>query len=133
MQQLLSERIRLRSPFAYVLFVFSSVTAFKISVIQVQGYEKRNPTQIHKHGPKIIFENLNSRNLDRQLSVKQLIFMALILDLNNIFLEVLNTSQIYPNTRKMRFVKGLANYTKYVLNKICIHYIGSFAYNDSFN
>ena len=39
-----------------------------------------------------------------------------ILDLNNMLLEVLNTSYIYPNTSKVRFVKGLANYTKYVLN-----------------
>ena len=27
----------------------------------------RNPTQIHKHGPKIIFENLNSCNLNKYL------------------------------------------------------------------
>ena len=83
-----------------------------------------------------------SLNLDRQLSVEKLssylsagvelsvqfqrttyfhlflgpIFMVLILDLNNMFLEVLNTSQIYQNTSKVRFVKELANYTKYVLN-----------------
>ena len=38
--------------------------------------------------------------------------MTLILDLKIRFLEVLNTSQIYPNTSKMRFVKGLANYIK---------------------
>ena len=36
-------------------------------------------------------------------------FMALILDLNNMFLEVLNTFWIYPNTSKVRFVKRLAN------------------------
>ena len=34
------------------------------------------------------------------------------------FLEVLNTSQIYPNTSKVCFVKGLANYIKYVLNNL---------------
>ena len=56
-----------RSPFAYVLLVFSYVTASKISFIYIQGCEKRNPTQIHKHGPKIRSENLNSRNLDRYL------------------------------------------------------------------
>ena len=44
--------------------------------------------------------------------------MALILDLNNMFLEVLKTSYIYPDTSKVRFVKGLANYTKYVLNSL---------------
>ena len=34
-----------------------------------------------------------------------------------LFFEVLNTSQIYPITSKVRFVKGLANYIKYVPNK----------------
>ena len=34
------------------------------------------------------------------------------------FLEVLNTSQIYPNTSKVRFVKRLTNYTKYVLDNL---------------
>ena len=38
--------------------------------------------------------------------------MTLTLDLEAQFLEVLNTSQIYPNTSKVRFVKGLANYIK---------------------
>ena len=71
MQQLLSERIMHRSPFAYVLLVFSYVTSSKISLIQVQGCEKRNPTQIHKPGPKIRSGNLNSRNLDRSGGVKE--------------------------------------------------------------
>ena len=71
MQQLLSERIRHRSPFAYVLLVFSYVTASKISLMQVQGCEKRNPTQIHKLSPKIRSENLNSRNLDRSGGVEE--------------------------------------------------------------
>ena len=71
MQQFLSERIRHRSPFAYVLLVFSHVTASKISLIQIQGYEKRNPTQIHKPGPKIGSGNLNSRNLDRSGGVEE--------------------------------------------------------------
>ena len=71
MQQLLSKRIRHRSPFAYVILVFSSVTASKISLIQVQGCEKRNPTQIHKPGPKIRSGNLNSRNLDRSGGVQE--------------------------------------------------------------
>ena len=44
--------------------------------------------------------------------------MALILNLNNMFLEVLNTSWIYLNTSKVHFVKRLANYTKYVLNNL---------------
>ena len=44
------------------------------------------------------------------------IFMALTLDINNMFLEVLNLSQIYPITSKVHFVKGLTNYIKYVLN-----------------
>ena len=43
--------------------------------------------------------------------------MSLILDLNNIFLEVLNTSYIYQITNKVHFVKGLVNYTKYDPNK----------------
>ena len=44
--------------------------------------------------------------------------MISTLDLEIKFLEVLNTSQIYPNTSKACFVKGLANYTKYVLNNL---------------
>ena len=60
MQWLLSERIRHRLPFAYVLLVFSYVIASKISLIYVQGCEKRNPTQIHKLWPKIRSGNLNS-------------------------------------------------------------------------
>ena len=59
MQQLLLERIRHRSPFAYVLIVFSYVTASKISLIQIQGCEKINSTQIHKPSPKIRSRNLN--------------------------------------------------------------------------
>ena len=47
--------------------------------------------------------------------------MSLILDLNNMFLEVLNPSQIYPITSKAHFVKGLANYTKYDPNNY--HYV----------
>ena len=73
MQQLLSERIRRRSPFAYVLHVFSYVTASKISLIQVQGCEKRNPTQIHKLGLKIRSGNLNSRNLNRLGGVEEVL------------------------------------------------------------
>ena len=38
--------------------------------------------------------------------------MVLTLELETKFLEVLNTSQIYPNTSKVCFVKGLANYIK---------------------
>ena len=38
--------------------------------------------------------------------------MVLTLELETLFLEVLNTSYIYPNTSKVRFVKGLANYKK---------------------
>ena len=38
--------------------------------------------------------------------------MVLTLELETLFLETLNTSQIYPNTSKVRFVKGLANYIK---------------------
>ena len=161
MQQLLSERIRHRSHFAYVLIVFSYVTASEISLIYIyiyiQSCKKRNPTQIHKHEPKIKYENLNFCNLDRyldrqylsslikprqiticqaaiELSVRRCraicpalvnSFSSLvswsnhhvfILDLNNMFLEVLNTSYIYLNTSKVRFIKGLVNYTKYVLN-----------------
>ena len=43
--------------------------------------------------------------------------MALTLDLNYMFLEVLNPFLIYPITSKVHFVKGLANYIKYVSNK----------------
>ena len=71
MQWLLSERIRHRLPFAYVLLVFSYVTTSKISLIYVQGCEKRNPTQIHKLWPKIRSGNLNSRNLDRLGGIKE--------------------------------------------------------------
>ena len=35
--------------------------------------------------------------------------MALTLELETLFLKALNTSQIYPITSKVRFVKGLAN------------------------
>ena len=38
--------------------------------------------------------------------------MSLILDLNNMFLKVLNPTYIYPITSKVYFVKGLANYNK---------------------
>ena len=38
--------------------------------------------------------------------------MSLILDLNNMFLEVLNPSLINPITSKVDFVKGLANFNK---------------------
>ena len=38
--------------------------------------------------------------------------MASKLDLETKFLEVLIISLIYPNTSKVRFVKGLANYIK---------------------
>ena len=71
MQQLLSERTRHRSPFAYVLLVFPYVMASKISLIQVQGCEKRNPTQIRKLGLKIRFGNLNSCNLDQLGGVEE--------------------------------------------------------------
>ena len=74
MQQLLSKRISHQSLFACVLLVFSYVTASKISLIYVQDCEKRNPTQIHKHGQKIRFGNLNfvilNRYLDKQLFVE---------------------------------------------------------------
>ena len=196
MQQLLLERIRHRSPFTCVLLVFSYVMASKISLIYVQSCEKRKPTQIHKHGPKIKSRNLNfvilNRYLDRQLSVEPVaqsiercrggvepiyrelsraikelsrgqkfarsIDLAIeryldcdekklkssidslavercqaIIELQKIstssliswtdlhgfntrlellFFEVLNISQIYPITSKVRFVKGLANYIK---------------------
>ena len=43
--------------------------------------------------------------------------MALTLDLETLFLEAINTSQIYPITSKVHFVKGLANSNlTYVLN-----------------
>ena len=74
MHQLLSKKIRHRSPFACVLLEFFYVTAFKISLIYVQSCEKINPTQIHKHRPKIRFKKLIfvilDRYLDRQLSVE---------------------------------------------------------------
>ena len=38
--------------------------------------------------------------------------MTSTLELETRFHEILNTSQIYPNTNKVRFVKGLANYIK---------------------
>ena len=38
--------------------------------------------------------------------------MALTHGLETRFLEVLNTSWIYPNTNKVRFVIGLVNYIK---------------------
>ena len=47
--------------------------------------------------------------------------MALTLELETLFLEVLNTSYIYQITSKMRFVKGLVNSTlTYVPNMIHI-------------
>ena len=46
--------------------------------------------------------------------------MALILGLNNMFLEVLYSSEIYPITSKVHFVKELANYIKYVLNNLLL-------------
>ena len=52
-------------------FVFSYVTASKISLICVEGSEKRNSTQIHKLGLKIRSRNLNSRNLDRSGGVEE--------------------------------------------------------------
>ena len=70
-QQLLSERIRHQSPFACVLLVFSHVTASKVSLIYVQGCEKRNLTQIQKPGPKIRSENSDFRNLDRSGGVEE--------------------------------------------------------------
>ena len=39
--------------------------------------------------------------------------MALTLELEALFLEALNTSEIYPITSKVCFVKGLTNYIKY--------------------
>ena len=38
--------------------------------------------------------------------------MVLTLELETLFLEALNTSQIYPITSEIHFVKGLANYIK---------------------
>ena len=38
--------------------------------------------------------------------------MVSTLDLETMFLEVLNTSKFYPNTGKILFVKELANYIK---------------------
>ena len=47
--------------------------------------------------------------------------MALTLELETLFLEILNTSQIYPITRKVCFVKGLANFKlTYVPNMVHI-------------
>ena len=135
MQQLLLERIKHRSPFACVLLVFSCVMTFKISLIYVQGCEKRNHIQIYKHGPKIRSENSNfvildrqylsssCRDLDRQLSIRicptlmknssSLVSWTNLHGFNTrlelLFFEILNTSQIYPITSKVRFVKGLAN------------------------
>ena len=70
--------------------------------------------------------NSSSSSIDGQLSSKLLNFndkhfsdlnlgqicMASTLDLETKFLEILNTSQIYPNTSKVHFFKGLANYIK---------------------
>ena len=44
--------------------------------------------------------------------------MALTLDLNNMFLEDLNPSQIYSIISKVHFVKRLANYIEYVPNNL---------------
>ena len=71
-------------------------------------------------------QNSSSSQIDSQLSSQLLSFndrhfsdlnlgqicMTSTLDLETKFLEVLNTSQIYPNTIKVHFVKGLANYIK---------------------
>ena len=35
--------------------------------------------------------------------------MVLTLELETLFFEILNTSEIYPITSKVHFVKGLAN------------------------
>ena len=98
-----------------------TVTALKIILIYVQGCEKRKLKHVYTDWMKIRTENLIFLNLDRQgiyrVAVKyrakatflQLflsqIFMALTLDLNNIFLKVLNPSQIYPIKSKVHFVK----------------------------
>ena len=71
------------------------------------------------------FCRASTLNLDRKDSVKVLINSTSSLvswsdlhdfntKLEHLFLEILNPSQIYPITSKVRFVKGLANYIKYV-------------------
>ena len=146
MQKLLAEKIRHQVNFCMCfprILAQCHVTAFKISLIYVQGCEKRNPTQIHKHGPKIRYENFDfvilnrqyllssCRDLDRQLSVRNLSsfneqhFFTCFLDrfVWLQFFEILNTCQIYPITSKMHFVERLVNYIKYVLNK---HNLGKY-------
>ena len=150
MQQLLSERIRHLVTFSCALLVFSYVMAFKISLIYVQGCEKRNSTHTCQHVTKIRFENSDFVILDRYIyqaaietsidsivkklsrprqvvSVEQLSGTYPVLMNNHsslvswkdllgfntklelLFFEVLNTSQIYPITSKMCFVKILTN------------------------
>ena len=121
MQQLLSERIRHQVTFCLCSFYMMT---FKISLIYVQGCEKRNPTHTCQHESKIRFGNSDFIDLDRisfcqaffiksqqillllsfcralmnnfSSLVLSSIFMALILGLNNMFLGVLNPSQIGP-------------------------------------
>ena len=61
----LNSSIYERHPFACVLLVFSSMTAFKISLIYVQGCKKRDPTHTCQHGPKIRFGNSDFVDLNR--------------------------------------------------------------------
>ena len=116
----------------------SPLTVLKIILIYVQGCEKRKRKHIIMDWMKNKLENLRFINFDRYLFVElpsshgiqtalsldrcQLSsfnepdFSHLILGQTcmalTLFLEALNTSQIYPNTSKVRFVKGLANYIK---------------------
>ena len=100
--------------------------AFKKILIYVQGCEKRKPKHLYMDWMKIITKKLTFLNLDSYLiyrvavehralnpALLHLILghtcMALTPDLETMFLEALNTSQIYPISSKVRFVKGLAN------------------------
>ena len=56
--------------FACVLLVFSYVKAFKISLIYVEGCEKRKPKHILTDWMKINFEKLSFINLNRYPSIE---------------------------------------------------------------
>ena len=45
--------------------LYPRLTAFKISLIYVESCEKRNPKQIHEHGPKFRFGKSEFVELDR--------------------------------------------------------------------
>ena len=111
--------ICLNKLFSKLVQLVNTLTALKIILLYVQGQKKRKPKHIKLDQSQNRTRILFFIKLDRQLSVEVLSrfneqhFFSLNLGqtcmsstLETQFLEVLNTSQIYPNTSKVRFVKG---------------------------